>query len=136
MSTRAQAPQFLDGLYGEFVEYGIRNFFPSAGLEAITNGSHQGKQRITENPDGPSLTLAWLGAQYVFDNGKPFSDSELKLLKTLCRGHVCMILTFQRGNENYCQWGTGIEGKPVRAIVRDTAAAKTWVGSRCGDRGR
>ena len=83
MSNRTQAPPFLDGLYGKFVEYGIKYFFPTARLEAVTAGSHQGKQRIRENSDGSSLTLNWLGAQYVLDNGKPFSDSELKLLKSI-----------------------------------------------------
>jgi len=83
MSNRTQAPPFLDGLYGKFVEYGIKYFFPTARLEAVTAGSHQSKQRITENSDGSSLTLNWLGAQYVLDNGKPFSDSELKLLKSI-----------------------------------------------------
>jgi hypothetical protein len=83
MSNRTQGPPFLDGLYGKFVEYGIKYFFPTARLEAVTAGSHQGKQRITENSDGSSLTLNWLGAQYVLDNGKPFSDSELKLLKSI-----------------------------------------------------
>jgi hypothetical protein len=83
MTNRTQAPPFLDGLYGKFVEYGIKYFFPTARLEAVTTGSHQSKQRITENSDGSSLTLNWLGAQYVLDNGKPFSDSELKLLKSI-----------------------------------------------------
>jgi len=83
MTNRTQAPPFLDGLYGKFVEYGIKYFFPTARLEAVTTGSHQSKQRIPENSDGSSLTLNWLGAQYVLDNGKPFSDSELKLLKSI-----------------------------------------------------
>jgi hypothetical protein len=83
MSNRTQAPPFLDGLYGKFVEYGIRYFFPAARLKPIATGSHQGPQQITENPDGSSLTLNWLGAQYVLDNGKPFSESELKLLKSI-----------------------------------------------------
>jgi len=89
MFTRTQAPPFLDGLYGKFVEYGIKYFFPSARLEAITTGSDQSSQRITENPDGASLTLNWLGAQYVLENGKPFSDSELKLLKSI----GCLLYT-------------------------------------------
>ena len=83
MSNRTQAPPFLDGLYGKFVEYGIRYFFPTARLEAVAGRSYQSSQRISENPGGSSLTLNWLGAHYVLDNGKPFSDSELKLLKSI-----------------------------------------------------
>src|ERR1700687_962101 len=83
MLNRTQAPPFLDGLYGKFVEYGIRYFFPTARLEAVAGRSYQSSQRISENPGGSSLTLNWLGAHYVLDNGKPFSDSELKLLKSI-----------------------------------------------------
>src|SRR4029077_2474284 len=86
MLTRTQAPPFLNGLYGKFVEYGIKYFFPSARLEAITTSSHQSSQRITENPDGASLTLNWLGAQYALDNGQPFSASEHELPKSLGEG--------------------------------------------------
>ncbi len=83
MSNRTQARPFLDGLYGKFVENGIRYFLPSARLEALAIGSHPSRQRVTENPDTSSLILDWLGAQYVLDNGKPFSDHELKLLKSI-----------------------------------------------------
>jgi hypothetical protein len=83
MLNRTQSPPFVDGLYGKFVEYGIKYFFPTVRLEAVTTGAHPGKQQITENPDGSSLTLSWMGTQYVLDNGKPFSDSELNLLKSI-----------------------------------------------------
>jgi len=83
MLNRTPAPPFLDGLYGKLVENGIGYFFPSARLEAIITGPHQGTQRITQNPDSSSLTLNWLGSQYVLENSKPFSDSELKLLNSI-----------------------------------------------------
>jgi hypothetical protein len=83
MSNRTHTPPFVDGLYEKFVEYGIRYFFPTARLEAISTAAHPDSQRITENPDGSSLTLNWMGAQYVLDNGKPLGDSELRLLKSI-----------------------------------------------------
>jgi len=83
MSNRTPAPPFVDGLYEKFVEYGIRYFFPTARLEAISTTARPDSQRITENPDGSSLTLNWMGAQYVLDNGKPFGDSEMRLLKSI-----------------------------------------------------
>ena len=83
MLNRTQAAPFLDGLYGKLVENGIRYFFPQARLEAITTGPSEGRQRITPNHDSSSLSLDWLGSQYILENGKPFSDSELKLLKSI-----------------------------------------------------
>jgi hypothetical protein len=82
MSNRTPAPPFLDGLYEKFVEYGIRYFFPTARLEAIAAGPQTPSQPIMENPDG-SVTLNWMGAEYVLDNGKPFDDSELRLLNSI-----------------------------------------------------
>jgi hypothetical protein len=83
MLNETYAPPFLDGLYGKLVENGIGYFFPSARLEAIRTGPNEGTQRITQNPDSSTLSLNWLGSQYVLKNGKPFSDSELKLLKSI-----------------------------------------------------
>jgi hypothetical protein len=83
MPNQPQAPPFLDGLYGKLVENGIGYFFPSARLEAIRTGPSEGMQRITQNPDSSTLSLNWLGSQYVLKNSKPFSDSELRLLKSI-----------------------------------------------------
>src|SRR6266851_2562950 len=83
MLNQTQAPPFLDGLYRKLVENGIGYFFPSARLEAITTGRSEGTQRITQNHDSSALSLNWLGSQYILENGKPFSDSELKLLKSI-----------------------------------------------------
>src|SRR5438128_70524 len=83
MPNQSQVPPFLDGLYGKLVENGIGYFFPSARLEAIRTGPSEGMQRITQNPDSSTLSLDWLGSQYVLKNSKPFSDSELKLLKSI-----------------------------------------------------
>ena len=83
MRNRTKAPAFLDGLYGSLVKNGIGYFFPSANLEAVAAGSGEGAQGMVENPGGSSLTLNWLGAQYVLDNGKPFTASELSLVKSI-----------------------------------------------------
>jgi hypothetical protein len=83
MANRTQAPPFIYGLYEKFVENGIKYFFPSARLEALTTGSDPGTQRITENPDRSSLILNWLGAKYLLENDHLFTDHELTLLKSI-----------------------------------------------------
>ena len=83
MPNQTQVAPFLDGLYGKLVEDGIGYFFPSARLEPTRKGLGDGTARVSQNPDSSTLSLNWLGSQYVLKNSKPFSDSELKLLRSI-----------------------------------------------------
>jgi hypothetical protein len=83
MPNQTQVAPFLDGLYGKLVEDGIGYFFPSARLEPTRKGLGDATARVSQNPDSSTLCLNWLGSQYVLKNGKPFSDSELKLLRSI-----------------------------------------------------
>jgi hypothetical protein len=132
MLNRTQAPPFIDGLYGKFVEYGIKYFFPLARLETITAGAYPGTQRITENPGDSSLILNWLGAQYVLDNGKPFTDHELKLLKSIGKvldSRYRMILDAPLAQQRFELFGGLPEDRYVSAYVDGRPyAGEVWQG--------
>jgi len=126
-----RTPVFLDGLYGKLVENGIAYFFPSAKIETITTGLDEGRQRISQNPDG-SLTLNWLGSQYLLDSGKAFSDSEVKLLKsigTVLDSRYRMIFDVTLAGQQFDLFGGLPEDRFVSAYVDSGPyAGNVWKG--------
>ena len=81
MPEQTQTAPFIDGLYGELVEGGIGYFFPSAKFEFLEPGPSE--HRIMPTPGGTPLILNWLGSRYPLTRDAPFSDAELKLLKSI-----------------------------------------------------
>lgn len=83
MTDLTQTSPFIDGLYGKLVEGGITYFFPSAKFEVLGAEPDPGKRGIVQTPDRMPLTLNWLGWRYSLTRDEPFSDGELKLLKSI-----------------------------------------------------
>src|SRR5438445_3827567 len=83
MPEQTQTAPFIDGLYGKLVEGGIGYFFPSAKFELLELEPGPGEHRITRTSVGTSLILNWLGSRYSLTRDEPFSEAEIKLLRSI-----------------------------------------------------
>lgn len=83
MPNQIQAPRFIEGLYGKLIEGGIGYFFPSANLQPIEVDLRSQQEPVTQENGGMSVVLSWLGSRYSLARDVPFSESELKLLKSI-----------------------------------------------------
>jgi hypothetical protein len=78
-----QLPPFIDDLYIKFVEAGINYFFPLARLERLEAGAEPAEHGIVDTLDGTSLLLSWLGSRYAITRVEPFSEAEVRMLKSI-----------------------------------------------------
>jgi hypothetical protein len=83
MPDQTQAPHFIDGLYGKFIERGIGYFFPSVNLQSLGRDPRPSQDVIAQENDGTSVVLNWLGSRYSLTRDEPFSESEIKLLRSI-----------------------------------------------------
>jgi hypothetical protein len=71
--TENNTPFVIARLYEEFFERGLKYFFPFATFEPIDGAS----------AETSTLSLDWLGFRYAFKNSAPFTEHELKMLKSV-----------------------------------------------------
>ena len=83
MPEQTPTAPLIDGLYGKLVESGIGYCFPSAKFEFLEPESGQSEHRIVRTLGGTALVLNWLGSRYSLTRDEPFSDAELKLLRSI-----------------------------------------------------
>src|SRR4051794_32621294 len=83
MPDQTQAPHFIDGLYGKFIERGIGYFFPSVNLQSLGRDPRPGQDVVVQENGGTSVVLNWLGSRYSLTREEPFSESEIKLLRSI-----------------------------------------------------
>jgi hypothetical protein len=83
MPDQTQAPHFIDGLYGKLIEGGIGYFFPSVNFQSLGRDSRLGQDLIAQDPSGTSVVMSWLGSRYSLTREEPFSESEIKLLRSI-----------------------------------------------------
>lgn len=74
-------PHFIDGLYRDSIKGGIDYFFPSVQFQSL--GPASGQSEVAEDPGGRSVVMNWLGSRYSLTRDEPFTESELKLLKSI-----------------------------------------------------
>ena len=82
MPEKIQAP-FIDGLYGKLVQDGIGYFFPSVRFQSCDPDLDVSECRVSQETDGNSLVLNWLGSRYSLTRDEPFHDSDLALLRSI-----------------------------------------------------
>ncbi len=75
---------FVDSLYGELLERGMRYFFPTSRL-TVLRPIPMNRQVLTYRPQQEAvLELEWLQSRYALSKpGKPFTDHEKRLLKSI-----------------------------------------------------
>src|SRR5882724_8476434 len=83
MPDQTPAPHFIDGLYGKLIEGGIGYFFPSVNLQSLGRDPRLTQDLIAEETGGTSVVLNWLGSRYSLTRDEPFSESEIKLLRSI-----------------------------------------------------
>lgn len=77
--------RFVDALYGELLDNGIRYFFPDFRLEPVSRTASQGFE-IVYDVNQPQLGLQWLGQKYtVLGIGDPLTNQELQLISSIGR---------------------------------------------------
>ena len=83
MPDQTQSPQFIDGLYGKLIEGGIGYFFPSVTFQSLEPDPRPSQDLIAQETDGTSVVMNWLGSRYSLTREEPFSESEIKLLRSI-----------------------------------------------------
>jgi hypothetical protein len=85
MSTHAPRDAF-GALYREFLERGIRYFFPGVRLQHLASTATPADHvSVTVRPDG-TVDLAWLDTTWRLDRGgRAFTANEVKLLRSIAR---------------------------------------------------
>jgi hypothetical protein len=83
LHDRALSPRFLVELYGKLIEGGIGYFFPSVNLEPLERDSPHGEDPVAHEPGDTAVVLNWLGARYRLTREEPFSESEIRLLRSI-----------------------------------------------------
>ena len=76
------APHFIDGLYRDSIKGGIGYFFPSVTFQSLDRESRP-SQDFAEETGGRSVVMNWLGSRYSLTRDEPFTESELKLLRSI-----------------------------------------------------
>jgi hypothetical protein len=79
------ATPVLDVLYGQLLKRGVQYFLPSSQLDVIGRAQDSIQEITVLRTTGCSLHFEWLGHQYALTNGRPFSDHEQKLLRSIGR---------------------------------------------------
>lgn len=83
MLDQTQTPHLIDGLYGKLIEGGISYFFPSAKVQTPAGDRFPTEDSIGYEAGGTSVVMNWLGSQYLLTRDEPFSESEMKLLRSI-----------------------------------------------------
>ena len=81
MYEQTPTPPFIDGLYTQLVEGAVRYFFPSAKFQPLASESFTSKHTVVSA--ATSLSLCGFGFQHCVMREEPFSDAEVKLLKSI-----------------------------------------------------
>ncbi len=79
------ATPVLDVLYGQLLKRGIQYFLPFSQLNVIGRAQDSTPEITSLRTTGCSLNFEWLGNQYALTNGKPFSDHEQTMLRSIGR---------------------------------------------------
>jgi hypothetical protein len=74
----------FDAIYREFLERGIRSFFPGVGLQrSLSEAPPVAQLTVTPRPDGV-VDLTWLGSAWRLDRGgREFTANETRLLRSI-----------------------------------------------------
>ena len=75
------APHFIDGLYRDLIRGGIGYFFPSVSFQSLDPQS--GPRDFANATGDRSVVVNWLGSRYSLTRDEPFTESELKLLRSI-----------------------------------------------------
>ena len=76
------APDFIDGLYRDSIKGGIGYFFPSVSFQSLGREERH-SQDSAEETGVRSVVVNWLGSRYSLARDEPFTQSELKLLRSI-----------------------------------------------------
>jgi hypothetical protein len=76
------APHFIDGLYRDSIKGGIGYFFPSVSFQSLDR-EERPSQDSAEETGIRSVVVNWLGSRYSLARDEPFTESELKLLRSI-----------------------------------------------------
>jgi len=76
------APHFIDGLYRDSIKGGIGYFFPSVSFQSLDRESGPARD-FAQQTGGRSVVVGWLGSRYSLTREEPFTESELKLLRSI-----------------------------------------------------
>jgi hypothetical protein len=79
------ATPILDVLYGQLLQRGIQYFLPFSQLNVIGRAQDSTPEISSLRTTGSSLHFEWLGNQYALTNGKPFSDHEQTMVRSIGR---------------------------------------------------
>ena len=83
ISSPIEGWRFVDALYGELLDNGIRYFFPDFRLEPVSRISSQ-EFELSYDPTQPRLDLQWLGQKYaVSPLPRPLTIQEIKLISSI-----------------------------------------------------
>jgi hypothetical protein len=83
MTDLIQTPRFIEGLYGKLIEGGIGYFFPTAAFQSLERDQRLRQDPKTEETGVTSVVMDWLGSQCSLTREEPFSQSEIKLLRSI-----------------------------------------------------
>ena len=132
MPEQTPTAPLIDGLYGKLVESGIGYFFPSAKFEFLEPEPGQSEHRIVRTLGGTALVLNWLGSRYSLTRDEPFSDAELKLLRSIgavLDSRYRMIVDTARVEQRFELFRGLAEDRYVSGYIDGTPyAEKVWQG--------
>jgi hypothetical protein len=132
MPEQTPAAPLIDGLYGKLVESGIGYFFPSAKFKFLEPEPGQSEHRIVQTLGGTALILNWLGSRYSLTRDEPFSDAELKLLRSIgavLDSRYRMIVDTARVEQRFELFRGLAEDRYVSGYIDGTPyAGKVWQG--------
>jgi len=80
-----RATPILEVLYEQLLRRGIHYFLPFSRLDLIGHAQNSTPEIVFTPPAGNSLNFEWLGNRYALSNGKPFSDHEQTMLRSIGR---------------------------------------------------
>jgi len=83
MSAESNTPFVIARLYEEFFERGLKYFFPFATFEPLGSSPDSHIDAAGANAQISTVSLEWLGFQYAFKNRTAFTESELRMLKSV-----------------------------------------------------
>jgi hypothetical protein len=84
-SAKAAVPApFLDFLYQDLLQRGIRYFFPDYRLEAVSQDRSEARGFFCR-AEKDQIELQWLGVRYSLEHGGRITEQEIRLLRAIGR---------------------------------------------------